>query len=161
MHSSSFGTPPGICLPSQCHHKKSYSQPESLSQLRFHHDLPPLASTRMVSRSTGPSLGHYNKLPKRRDLLRQPHFHRFHDNLPLLRLAAWRLSSDSPVRQASLRLAGHLALCRRHSRLDCQARWGKFQKWCRVFHHRSSEPTVPKIAEFFTFLFTREGCCVY
>ena len=43
------------------------------------------------------------KLPKRRDLLRQPHFHRFHDNLPLLRLAAWRLSSDSPVRQASLR----------------------------------------------------------
>ena len=103
MHSSSLGTPPGICLPSQCHHKKSYSQPESLSQLRFHHVLPPLASTRMVSRSTGPSLGHYNKLPKRRDLLRQPHFHRFHDNLPLLRLAAWRLSSVSPVRQASLR----------------------------------------------------------
>ena len=43
------------------------------------------------------------ELPKRRDLLRQPHFHRFHDNLPLLRLAEWRLSSDSPVRQASLR----------------------------------------------------------
>ena len=103
MHSSSLGTPPGIFLPSQCHHKKSYSQPESLSQLRFHHDLPPLASMRMVSRSTGPSLGHYNKLPKPRDLLQQLHFHRFHDNLPLLRLAAWRLSSDSPVRQASLR----------------------------------------------------------
>ena len=103
MHSSSLGTPPGICLPSHSHHKKSYSQPESLSQLRSHHYRPLLASTRMVSRSTGPSLGHTIKLPKRRDLLRQPHFHRFHDNLPLLRLAAWRLSSDSPVRQASLR----------------------------------------------------------
>ena len=43
------------------------------------------------------------ELPKRRDLLRQPHFHRFHENLPMLRLTAWRLSSDSPVRQASLK----------------------------------------------------------
>ena len=37
------------------------------------------------------------ELPKRQDLLRQPHFHRFHENLPMLRLTAWRLSSDSPV----------------------------------------------------------------
>ena len=43
------------------------------------------------------------ELPKRRDLLRQPHFHRSHENLLMLRLTAWRLSSDSPVRQASLR----------------------------------------------------------
>ena len=43
------------------------------------------------------------ELPKRRDLLRQLHFHRFHENLPMLRLTAWRLSSDSPVRQASLK----------------------------------------------------------
>ena len=43
------------------------------------------------------------ELPKCRDLLRQPHFHRFHENLPMLRLTAWRLSSDSPVKQASLK----------------------------------------------------------
>ena len=43
------------------------------------------------------------ELTKRRNLLRQPHFHRFHENLPMLRLTAWRLSSDSPVRRASLR----------------------------------------------------------
>ena len=43
------------------------------------------------------------ELPKRRDLLRQPHFHRFHENLQMLRPTAWRLSSDSPVRQASLK----------------------------------------------------------
>ena len=41
-------------------------------------------------------------LSSRKDLLRQPHFHRFHQNLPMLLLTAWRLSSDSPVRPASL-----------------------------------------------------------
>ena len=41
-------------------------------------------------------------LSGRRDLLRQPHFHRFHLNLPMLQLTAWRLSSDSPSRPASL-----------------------------------------------------------
>ena len=41
-------------------------------------------------------------LSGRKDLLRQPHFHRFHQNLPMLQLTAWRLSSDSPVRPASL-----------------------------------------------------------
>ena len=32
-------------------------------------------------------------LPARSDLLRQPHFHRFHLNLQALHLHAWRLSS--------------------------------------------------------------------
>ena len=38
-------------------------------------------------------------LSSRKDLLRQPHFHQ---NLPMLQLTAWRLSSDSLVRPASL-----------------------------------------------------------
>ena len=38
-------------------------------------------------------------LSSRKDLLRQP---QFHQNLPMLQLTAWRLSSDSPVRPASL-----------------------------------------------------------
>ena len=41
-------------------------------------------------------------LSSRIDLLRQPHFHRFHQNLPMLQLTAWRLSSDSLVRPVSL-----------------------------------------------------------
>ena len=41
-------------------------------------------------------------LSSRKDLLRQSHFHRFHQNLPMLQLTAWRLSSDSPVKLASL-----------------------------------------------------------
>ena len=42
------------------------------------------------------------ELPSRKDLLRQPYFNHFHQNLPMLQLTAWRLSSDSPVRPASL-----------------------------------------------------------
>ena len=41
-------------------------------------------------------------LSDRRDLLRQPHFHWFHQNLPILRLTAWRLSSGSPSKPVSL-----------------------------------------------------------
>ena len=41
-------------------------------------------------------------LPKRRDLLKQPHFHRFHQQLSMLRLTAFRISGDPLVRRASL-----------------------------------------------------------
>jgi len=39
-------------------------------------------------------------LPTRKDLLRQPHFHRFHNGLHALRLTAWRLSSESSATKA-------------------------------------------------------------
>ena len=39
-------------------------------------------------------------LSDRRDLLRQPHFHRFHQNLPMLRLTAWRLFYYDPFFRA-------------------------------------------------------------
>ena len=41
-------------------------------------------------------------LPRRRDLLRQPHFHYFHQNLSVLQLTAFRISGDPLVRPASL-----------------------------------------------------------
>ena len=42
-------------------------------------------------------------LPQRKDLLKQPHFHRFLQNLPVLRLTANRISSDPHEASASLR----------------------------------------------------------
>ena len=42
-------------------------------------------------------------LPRWKDLLRQPHFHRFHQNLPVLRLTAFCISSDPQEALASLR----------------------------------------------------------
>ena len=43
-------------------------------------------------------------LPRRRDLLKQPHFHHFHQNLPVLQLTAWRISSDPRAIPSSLLL---------------------------------------------------------
>ena len=43
------------------------------------------------------------QLPMRSDLLRQPHFHRFHQGLQSLQLHAWRLSDGSPGMRGSLR----------------------------------------------------------
>ena len=101
-------------------------------------------------------------LSSRKDLLRQPHFHCFHQNLPMLQLTAWRLSSDSPVRPASSStVAGQLVFCRRQStRLNYQARWGTYRKWCRDFGHRSSSPSIAKIADFLTYMFKRKGAAL-
>ena len=67
------------------------------------------------------------------------------------------------ARQAgfSSTVAGQLALCRRTStRLNYQARWGTYRKWCRDFCHRSSDPTIPKIVEFLTYLFKTKKAAV-
>ena len=42
-------------------------------------------------------------LPNRKDLLKQPHFHRFHKNPSLLGLTGWRLSSDLSKQPVQLR----------------------------------------------------------
>ena len=96
-------------------------------------------------------------LSSRRDLPRQPHFHRFHLNLPMLQLTAWRLSSDSPSRPASLlRWLDSLS-----SVEDCpRARWGTYRKWCKDFRHRSSSPSIAKIADFLTYMFKSKGAAL-
>ena len=46
------------------------------------------------------------------------------------------------------------------TRLNYRARWGEVRKWCKAFHHRPSEPTIPKITEFLIFLFRTEKAAV-
>ena len=157
-----LGQPPGVCLPSNSHHKESSSQTESLSPLRSHPDRPLLASKGMVSRSSGTSIRHSNRTTQTSRSAATTAF-------PSVSRKSPNASSDCVAtlkrfaRQAgfSETVAGQLALCRRTStRLNYQARWGKFRKWCKDSHHRSSEPTIPKIAEFLTFLFRTEKAAV-
>ena len=64
------------------------------------------------------------------------------------------------ARQAgfSSTVAGQLAFFRRKStRMNYQARWSTYGKWCGEFGHRSSSPFISKIAEFLTYLFKRIG----
>ena len=44
--------------------------------------------------------------------------------------------------------------------MNYQARWGTYRKWCRDFGHRSSSPSISKIAEFLTYLFKRKGAAL-
>ena len=148
-----LGKPPGVCLPSDSHHKESSSQTESLSPLGSHPDRTLLASKRMVSRSSGTSIRHSDRTTQTSRSAATTAF-------PSVSRKSPNASSDCVAtlkrfaRQAgfSEAVAGQLALCRRTStRLNYQARWGKFRKWCKDSHHRSSGPTIPKIAEFLTF----------
>ena len=157
-----LGQPPGICLPSHSHHKESSSQTESLSQLRSHPDRPLLASKGMVSRSTGTSIRHSNRTTQTSRSAATTAFPSVSRKSPYASsdcvATLKRFASQAGFSET---VAGQLALCRRKStRLNYQARWGKFRKWCRDFHHRSSEPTIPKIAEFLTFLFKTEKAAV-
>ena len=135
-----------------------------LLKLRASHhcDLTLLASKRMVSRSSGTSIRHSNRTTQTSRSAATTAF-------PSVSRKSPNASSDCVAtlkrfaRQAgfSETVAGQLALCRRTStRLNYQARWGKFRKWCKDSHHRSSEPTIPKIAEFLTFLFRTEKAAV-
>ena len=44
--------------------------------------------------------------------------------------------------------------------MNYQARWGTYRKWCRDFDHRSSSPSIAKIAEFLTYMFKRKGAAL-
>ena len=148
-----LGQPSGICLSSHSHHKESSSQTESLSQLRSDSNRPLLASKRMVSRSAGTSIRHSNRTTQTSRSAATTAFPSVSRKSPYASpdcvATLKRFASQAGFSET---VAGQLALCRRKStRLNYQARWRKFRKWCRDFHHRSSEPTIPKIAEFLNF----------
>ena len=105
-----------------------------------------------VSRSSGTSIRHSNRTT-------QTSRSAVTTTFPSVSRKSPNASSDCVAtlkrfaRQAgfSETVAGQLAPCRRTStRLNYQARWGKFRKWCKDSHHRSSERTIPKITEFLT-----------
>ena len=102
--SPALGRSPSLRLSSDRHHKESSCQTEVLEELRVDSTL---IAPFWPQREWFPDLLELLSdvpitLSSRKDLLRQPHFHRFHQNLPMLQLTAWRLSSDSPVKPASL-----------------------------------------------------------
>ena len=95
-----LGQPPGVGLPPNINHKEGSSQTKNLSPMRSQTDHTVLASENGFPDLLELLSDIPIELPKRQDLLRQPHFHRFHENLQMLRLMAWRLSNDSHTKQA-------------------------------------------------------------
>ena len=158
-----LGQSSGVCFSSHSHHNESSSQSESLTQLRSDSHRTLSASKRMVSRSTGTSIRHSNRTALTSRSAATTAFpsvsrtspYASSECVPTLRRFAGQAGFSETV-------AGQLASCRRKStRLNCQARWGKFRQRCRVFHRRSSEPTIPKVAEFFYLFYSEQRRLLY
>ena len=101
-------------------------------------------------------------LSDRKDLLRQP-------PLPPVPPKSTYASADcmATLKRFAIQagfspaVAGQLIFSRRLStRLNYQARWGTYRKWCRDFGHRSSSPTIAKVADFLTYMFKAKGAAL-
>ena len=162
-HSSPvLGQSPGLCLSSDRHHKESSCQTEVLEELRVDSHRSVLASEGMVPGPSGTVVrcSHHTVKSKRSS--------KTAPLPPLPSKSAYALADCMATikrfaRQAgfSSTVAGQLVFCRRQStRLNYQARWGTYRKWCRDFGHRLSSPSISKIAEFLTYLFKRKGAAL-
>ena len=157
--SPALGRSPSLCLSSDCHHKESSSQTEVLKELRVDSHRSVLASEGLVPRSSGTVVrrSHHTVRSKRSS-----------KTAPLPPKSAYA-SADCMAtikrfaRQAgfSPAVAGQLIFSRRLStRLNYQARWGTYRKWCKDFGHRSSSPSIAKIADFLTYMFKSKGAAL-
>ena len=150
--SPALGQSPSLCFPSDRHHKESSCQTEVLEELRVDSHRSVLASEGMVPGPSGTVVRRsHHTVKSKRSTKTAP--------LPPLPPKSAYASADCMAtikrfsRQAgvSSTVAGQLVFCRRQStRLNYQARW------CRDFGHRSSSPSIAKIAEFVTYMFKRK-----
>ena len=160
--SPALGQSPSLRFSSDCHHKESSCQTEVLEELRVDSHSSVLASEGMVPGPSGTviRLSHH-AVKSKRSAKAAP--------LPPLPSKSAYASADCMAtikrfaRQAgfSPAVAGQLVFCRRLStRLNYQARWGTYRKWCKDFGHRSSSPSIAKIADFLTYMFKRKGAAL-
>ena len=156
--SPALGRSPSLCFSSDRHHKESSCQTEVLEELQVDSHRSVLASEGMVPGPSGTVIRRsHHTVKSKRSTKTAP--------LPPLPSKSAYASADCMAtikrfaRQAgfSSTVAGQLVFCRRLStRLNYQARWGTYRKCCRDFGHRSSSPSIAKIAEFLTYMFKRE-----
>ena len=157
-----MGRSPSIRLSSDHHHKESASQTEVIEELRVDSHSSVLASEGLVSRPSGTFIRRsHHTVRSKRSAKTAP--------LPPVPPKSAYASADCMATlkwfaiQAgfSPAVSGQLIFSRRLStRLNYQARWGTYRKWCKDFHHRSSSPSIAKIADFLTYMFKTKGAAL-
>ena len=160
--SPALGRSPSLRFSSDRHHKESSSQTEVLEELRVDSHSSVLASEGLVPRSSGTIVRRSRHTVKsKRSSKTAP--------LPPIPPKSAYASADCMAtikrfaRQASFSPAvvGQLIFSRRLStRLNYQARWGTYRKWCKDFGHQSSSPSIAKIADFLTYMFKSKGAAL-
>ena len=157
-----LGRSPSLRLSSDRHHKESASQTEVLEELRVDSHSSVLASEGLVPRSSGTIIRRSRHTVKsKRSSKTAP--------LPPIPPKSAYASADcmATIKRFAIQagfspaVAGQLIFSRRLStRLNYQARWGTYRKWCKDFRHRSSSPSIAKIADFLTYMFKSKGAAL-
>ena len=160
--SPALGRSPSIRLSSDRHHKESASQTEVIEELRVDSHSSVLASEGLVSRPSGTIIRRsHHTVRSKRSSKTVP--------LPPVPPKSAYASADcmATLKRFAIQagfspaVAEQLILSRRLStRLNYQARWGTYRKWCKDFHHRSSSPSIAKIADFLTYMFKNKGAAL-
>ena len=160
--SPALGRSPSIRLPSDRHHKESASQTEVIEELRVDSHSSVLASEGLVSRPSGTIIRRsHHTVRSKRSSKTAP--------LPPVPPKSAYASADcmATLKRFAIQagfspaVAGQLIFSRRLStRLNYQARWGTYRKWCKDFHHRSSSPSIAKSADFLTYMFKNKGAAL-
>ena len=160
--SPTLGRSPSIRLSSDRHHKESSSQTEVIEELRVDSHSSVLASEGLVSRPSGTIIRRsHHTVRSKRSAKTTP--------LPPVPPKSAYASADcmATLKRFAIQagfspaVAGQLIFSRRLStRLNYQARWGTYRKWCRDFGHRSSSPSIAKIADFLTYMFKTKGAAL-
>ena len=151
-----------VRLSSDRHHKESSSQTEVIEELRVDSHSSVLASEGLVSRPSGTFIRRsHHTVRSKRSTKTAP--------LPPVPPKSTYASADcmATLKRFAIQagfspaVAGQLIFSRRLStRLNYQARWGTYRKWCRDFGHRSSSPTIAKVADFLTYMFKTKGAAL-
>ena len=160
--SPTLGRSLSLRLSSDRHHKESASQTEVLEELRVDSHSSVLASEGLVPRSSGTIIRRSRHTVKsKRSSKTGP--------LPPVPSKSAYASADcmATLKRFAVQagfppaVAGQLIFSRRLStRLNYQARWGTYRKWCKDFRHRSSSPSIAKIADFLTYMFKSKGAAL-
>ena len=160
--SPALGRSPSIRLSSDRHHKESASQTEVIEELRVDSHSSVLASEGLVSRPSGTIIRRFHHAVRsKRSSKTAP--------LPPVPPKSAYASADcmATLKRFAIQagfspaVAGQLIFSRRLSTsLNYQARWGTYRKWCKDFHHRSSSPSIAKIADFLTYMFKNKGAAL-
>ena len=160
--SPTLGRPPSVRLSSDRHHKESSSQTEVIEELRVDSHSSVLASEGLVSRPSGTVIRRsHHTVRSKRSTKTAP--------LPPVPPKSTYASADcmATLKRFAIQagfspaVAGQFIFSRRLStRLNYQARWGTYRKWCRDFGHRSSSPTIAKVADFLTYMFKTKGAAL-
>ena len=157
-----LGRSPSLRLSSDRHHKESASQTEVLEELRIDSHSSVLASEGLVPRSSE------TIIRRSRHTVRSKRSYKTAPLPPIPPKSAYA-SADymATIKRFAIQagfspaVAGQLIFSRRLStRLNYQARWGTYRKWCKDFRHRSSSPSIAKIADFLTYMFKSKGAAL-